>query len=60
VVCNGAVIVGTFADDNDGVASEVLAKAYSGRRVVSVDARRLFAAGGGAHCITQQQPALRT
>ena len=31
---------------------------YPGRRVVTVDARPIFARGGGIHCITQQQPAL--
>ena len=30
--------------------------AYPGREVVLVDARPLFARGGGIHCITQQQP----
>ena len=34
----------------------VLEKAYAGRQVVGVDARPLFARGGGIHCITQQQP----
>ncbi|MBB5803049.1 agmatine deiminase [Saccharothrix ecbatanensis] len=58
VVCNGAVIVGTFDDPADEEAAEVLAEVYPGREIVPVDARRLFAAGGGAHCITQQQPVL--
>ena len=38
------------------VTMEVLAAAYPGRRIVPVDARELFARGGGVHCITQQQP----
>ena len=45
------------ATPTDRDAAAVLADAYPGRRVVSVDARPLFARGGGIHCITQHQPA---
>jgi agmatine deiminase len=38
------------------VAPRVLADAYPGRTVELVDARDIFAFGGGIHCITQQQP----
>jgi agmatine deiminase len=55
-VLNGAVIAGTFDDVNDDAALEILADAYPGREIVPVDARPLFARGGGVHCITQQQP----
>ncbi|MDO7868246.1 agmatine deiminase family protein [Nocardioides jiangxiensis] len=57
-VCNGAVIACSFDDPVDGEALAVLADAYPGRRVVAIDARPLFARGGGIHCITQQQPLL--
>jgi agmatine deiminase len=57
VVVNGGVIACTFADPNDDKALQILADAYPGRRVVGIDARELFARGGGIHCITQQQPA---
>jgi agmatine deiminase len=56
-VANGAVIACTFADAADAEAREILAEAYPGRAVVGIDARALFARGGGIHCITQQQPA---
>lgn len=56
-VANEAVIACTFADPADAEAREILAHAYPGREVVGVDARALFARGGGIHCITQQQPA---
>jgi agmatine deiminase len=58
-VCNGAVIMCAFDDPNDAIASEVLSAAYPGREVVPVDARAIFACGGGIHCITQQVPAYR-
>jgi agmatine deiminase len=56
-VCNNAVILCSFDDPGDEVAKAILEKAYPGRTVELVDARALFARGGGIHCITQQQPA---
>ena len=56
-ICNGAVILCSFDDPNDEVAKAILEKAYPGREIVLVDAREIFARGGGIHCITQQQPA---
>ena len=56
VVVNGAVVASSFEDPNDDVARGILADAYPGRRIVTVDSRPLFARGGGIHCITQQQP----
>ncbi len=56
-ICNGAVILCSFDDPNDEVAKGILETVYPGREIVLVDARALFARGGGIHCITQQQPA---
>jgi agmatine deiminase len=56
-VCNGAVIMCGFDDPNDEVARDILASVYPGRVIEIIDARPLFARGGGIHCITQQQPA---
>ena len=55
-IVNGAVILCAFNDENDALAKSILEKAYPGREIVLVDARELFARGGGIHCITQQQP----
>jgi agmatine deiminase len=57
-VANGAVIACAFDDPADDEARALLADAYPGRTVVQIDARPLFARGGGIHCITQQQPAV--
>lgn len=57
LVVNGGVIACAFGDPRDADAASILAEQYPGREVVSVDARGLFARGGGIHCITQQQPA---
>ncbi len=56
LVVNGGVVACTFDDPQDADSLAVLERAYAGRRVVGVDARPLFARGGGIHCITQQQP----
>jgi agmatine deiminase len=56
-IVNGAVILCSFDDPNDLVAKQIMEKVYPGREIVLVDAREIFALGGGIHCITQQQPA---
>lgn len=56
-VVNGAVILCGFEDPNDALAKRILEEVYPDREVVLVDARPIFARGGGIHCITQQQPA---
>ena len=56
-VLNNAVLLGSFDDSNDKEARSILRDCYPGREVVLLDARELFARGGGIHCITQQQPA---
>jgi agmatine deiminase len=55
-VCNDAVILGVYGDVHDDEAAGVLRTLFPRREVVCVDARPLFALGGGVHCITQQQP----
>jgi agmatine deiminase len=60
VLVNGGVIACAFDDPHDADAVAILRDAYPGRSVVTVDARPLFARGGGIHCITQQQPAVPT
>ncbi|QDZ16926.1 agmatine deiminase family protein [Humibacter ginsenosidimutans] len=60
LVVNGAVIACTFGDPSDAQARDILAEAYPGREIVGVDARPIFALGGGIHCITQHQPAIVT
>jgi agmatine deiminase len=57
VLVDGGVIACAFDDPRDADAVAILRDAYPGRDVVGVDARPLFARGGGIHCITQQQPA---
>lgn len=57
LVVNGGVIACGFGEEEaDATARGILEEVYPGRRVVTVDAREIFARGGGIHCITQQQP----
>jgi agmatine deiminase len=56
LIVNGGIIACGFGDVHDADAVAILAEQYPGRTVVTVDARPLFARGGGIHCITQQQP----
>jgi len=59
VLVNGGIIACGFGEERaDARAREILEAAYPGRRAVTVDARQIFAGGGGIHCITQQQPAV--
>ncbi|MBP2329278.1 agmatine deiminase [Kibdelosporangium banguiense] len=55
-VANGVVVLCGFDDPHDAVAADILRRAYPARTVELVDARPVFAYGGGVHCITQQQP----
>ncbi len=57
-VVNGGVIACSFDDPHDEIAADILRQVYPDRDIVLVDARPLFARGGGIHCITQQQPAV--
>ena len=59
-VLNDAVLLCGFDDKNDRRVADQLAEIYPGRKIELIDARELFARGGGIHCITQQQPAFET
>lgn len=57
---NGAVIVpkhGSEFDEADRNAEEKICKAFQNKlKVEMIDVRALAAAGGGIHCLTQQEP----
>ncbi|HET6355549.1 agmatine deiminase family protein [Streptomyces sp.] len=55
-VCNGGVVLCSFDDPRDEIAAGIFRRLYPDRTVTLVDARTIFAGGGGIHCITQQQP----
>lgn len=55
-LCNGGVVLCSFGDERDEHAAGIFRRLFPERTVTLVDARTIFAAGGGIHCITQQQP----
>jgi agmatine deiminase len=58
-LCNGAVIMMTFGDDQaDTSARAILRESFPERTVVPIPALNIVYGGGGIHCITQQQPRL--
>ena len=55
-VLNNAVLLCAFDEKRDQDVKAMLRDVYPGREILLIDARELFARGGGIHCITQQQP----
>lgn len=53
---NGGLVMSTFDDPADEEARAILAGVFPDREIVQVPGYGLFQAGGGIHCITQQQP----
>ncbi|MFI6943193.1 agmatine/peptidylarginine deiminase [Streptomyces sp. NPDC050418] len=58
-LCNDGVVLCAFDDPRDEEAAEIFGGLFPDRTVTLVDARPIFAGGGGIHCITQQQPRTR-
>ncbi len=57
-LANGLVLLCSFDDPRDAEIAGQFAELFPGRAIEFVDARAIFALGGGIHCITQQEPLL--
>ena len=57
-LANKCVLLPTFSDPNDAVASATLARVFPTRRIIPIDCRELIWGLGAFHCLTQQQPAV--
>ena len=57
-IANGGIIMPGFDVDTDDTAYRILCGEFPDREVVQVDIPDLTVAGGGIHCITQQQPSI--
>ncbi len=56
-LANGAVFTPRFGDMRaDALAQRLLGELFPQRRVVSLSVDPIYTAGGGLHCVTQQQP----
>ncbi len=56
-VGNGAVYTPSFGDEKaDNHAVDTLARLFPDRRIVALEADRIYENGGGIHCVTQQEP----
>jgi agmatine deiminase len=55
-VANGIVLAPTFADPNDRVALNTLARLFPDRKIIGIPCRDLVLGLGTLHCMTQQQP----
>lgn len=57
-VGNGALYTPEFGDARaDGLARAAFERLYPDRRIVTLNLDRIYENGGGAHCVTQQEPA---
>ena len=56
---NEAVVLPIFDDPSDTIAHEIVQNLYPTRKVVGVNFTEVYKDGGLAHCVTQQQPAVR-
>lgn len=59
-IANQSVVVPTFRDVNDKLALDIIQKAFPYRKVVGIDSIDIIWGLGSFHCLSQQEPALRT
>src|SRR5712692_2240805 len=59
-IANGLVLVPVFNDPNDRFALDILADLFPDREVIGIYCGDLVLGFGTIHCMTQQQPAVRT
>lgn len=55
-IANGGIVFPRYGTKSDEDAQETIARAFPGREIAPVDIEDIVLAGGGIHCITQQQP----
>lgn len=59
LICNSAVIVPQYDDENDALALRQIGAMFPGYEIIGVRTREIVYGGGNVHCITQQMPKAR-
>lgn len=59
-ISNGSVLVPAYGDENDALAVEIIKNMYPRKRIVPIVINNLYKHGGMIHCVTQQQPSLKS
>ncbi len=57
-ICNSAVIVPTFEDENDSKALKIIQECFPDRKVIGIDSQHIIIGLGSFHCLSKQEPAL--
>jgi len=60
LVTNKLVLVPVYGNVNDEQAKEILGELFPERKVIGIPALSVTEEGGAMHCISQQQPAIKT
>ena len=55
-IANGGIVLPRYGTPTDKIAFDTIQKAFPEHRLVALDIDEIATAGGGIHCITQQQP----
>ena len=56
LICNAGVIVPVFNNPNDGIAIDILEKAFPQRKIIPLEATEIIWGQGSFHCLSQQEP----
>jgi len=59
-IANKSVVVPTFRDVNDPIALDIIQKAFPDRKVVGIDSTDIIWGLGSFHCLSQQEPAIKS
>lgn len=57
-ICNAAVIVPIFHDENDEKALSIIQNCFPSKKVVGIDSRKIIIGLGSFHCLSKQEPAI--